>query len=279
MPLWQAPLNALGNTPAGRGLRGGSAFDPLATSLFSHMSVQPDYVRKDLINDRFRAGKVKSFWPKLDALWVHAAHDPQAGRLNWLGDIYNCIPVNNPVFTADRGYMGDGSSSYLDTQFNPSMAVSPKYTQDSGSVGIRSNTENVGTGSLAGFYDTVLQRGTTINPRIDNTNSVASYRLNAGSTGANTPNGAAPSSIGMFIANRTSPAGVSGFRNGVKLVAGTQQPSTLPANGIIRLGSIHASSFRACQFSMGLIAGGLTDQEVQDIFDWFEPYRIAVGVP
>ncbi len=254
-------------------------YDQDAQAFLARITALPVKARQDLINERFVEGKKKSFWAKLDALWVHAAHDPQAGHLNWLGDIYNCIPVNNPVFTADRGYVGDGSSSYLNTQFNPSMAVSPKYTQDSGSVGIRSNTENVGTGSLAGFYDTVLQRGTTINPRIDNTNSVASYRLNAGSTGANTPNGAAPSSIGMFIANRTSPAGVSGFRNGVKLVAGTQQPSTLPANGSIRLGSVHASSYRACQFSMAFIGAGLTDQEVIDIYNWFEPYRIAVGVP
>ncbi|MES5044093.1 hypothetical protein ABVB72_02300 [Rhizobium nepotum] len=260
--------------------RGGSApsYDATATALFARMSIQPSAGRKTLINDRIVAGKLKSFWAKLDALWVHAAHDAQAGRLNWLNSSYDCVPINNPSFTVDRGYMGDGSSSYLDTGLNPLTALLPKYTQNSGSIGIRSNTENVGTGSLAGFYDTVLQRGTTINPRIDNTNSVASFRLNAGSTGANSPNGAVPSSVGMFVASRTSSAGLSGYRNGIALVVGTTQPSTIPANGNMRLGSINATSFRACQFSMGFIAGGLTDQEAQDIFDWFEVYRSAIGV-
>ncbi|WP_425962647.1 hypothetical protein [Rhizobium nepotum] len=258
---------------------GGLIYDPTAITLFTRMSVQPDYVRKDLINDRIRVAKEKAWWSRLPGLYCHAAHDGQAGRLNWKGNIYECLPVNNPVFTVDRGYMGNGSSSYLDTQFNPATASDPYFTQDSACLGIRSNTENVGTGSLAGFYDTALQRGTTINPRIDNTNSVASFRVNTGSAGANTPNGAVPSSIGMFVANRTSSAGVSGYRNGVKLVTGTQQPSTPLVNGNLRFGSINNTSYRACQFSMGYFGGGLTDAEVQDVHDWFEVYRLAVGVP
>lgn len=254
------------------------AVDPLARDFFARMDNRPDYIRRDLIDDRFRAGKGKSWWPRLPGIYAHAAHDPQAGRLNWKGDIYNCLPVNNPAFTVDRGFMGNGSSSYLDTQFNPATAGDAYFTQDSACLGIRSNTENVGTGSLAGFYDTTLQRGTTINPRIDATNSVASFRVNAGSTGANTPNGAVPSSVGLFVANRTYPSGVSGYRNGVKLVAGTQQPSTPLANGNLRFGSINNSSYRACQFSAGFFGGGVTDAEVQDIDDWLDVYLLAVGV-
>ena len=256
-----------------------NGYDPLADTLFGRMTFRPDYIRRDLIDDRMRAGKEKPFWSRCPGAYVHAAHDTQAGRLNWLDIKYDCLPVNNPTFTTDRGFMGNGSSSYLDTQFNPATAGDARITQDSMCLGIRSNTENVGTGSLAGFYDTTLQRGTTINPRIDATNSVASFRVNAGSAGANTPNGAVPSSVGMFVANRTSSAGVSGYRNGVKLVAGTQQPSTPLANGNLRFGSIHDTSYRACQFSMGIFGGGMTDADVQDIHEWFEVYRLAVGIP
>lgn len=257
----------------------GKKYDPAAAALFARMTVQPDQARKTLINDRIVAGKLKSFWAKLDALWVHAAHDAQAGRLNWLTGTYDCVPINNPSFTTDRGYMGDGAGSYLDTGFNPTTAVSPKYAQNSGSLGIRSNTANVGTGSLAGFYDTANNRGSTINPRIDNTNSVASYRLNTGITGLNSPNSLPinSDSIGMYVANRIGAADLRGYKNGTLLASGVQA-STVLANGNIRLGSINATSFRACQFSMGFIAGGLTDQEVQDVFDWFEPYRTALGI-
>ena len=46
----------------------------------------------------------------------------------------------------------------------------------------------------------------------------------------------------------------------------------------LRIGAISATSLRACQFSMGFISGGLTEQEALDLFNWFETYRIAVGV-
>lgn len=265
-----APFVVEGNIPL-------PVYDPLAAALFARMTVDPSLDRKTLVNDRIVAGKLKSFWAKLDALWVHAAHDAQAGRLNWLTGSYDCVPINNPSFTTDRGYMGDGSGSYLDTGFNPTTAVGANYTQNSGSLGIRSNTENVGTGSLAGFYDTAAQRGTTINPKIDNTNQQSAFRLNTGSAGITTAAMSTPSSIGMFVANRTGSTVLSGFRDGVKI--GTSSAASVAlANGNMRLGSINASSFRACQFSMGFIAGGLTDQEAQDVFDWFEPYRAAVGI-
>jgi hypothetical protein len=256
---------------------GGPSYDAAAVALFARMSVQPSSGRKTLINQRIVAGKLKSFWAKLDALWVHAAHDAQAGRLNWLTGSYDCLPINNPTFTVDRGYMGDGSSSYLDTGFNPTTAVTPHYAQDSGSHGVRSNTDNIGTGSLAGFYDSANNRGTTINPKVDNTNQQAVYRLNQGSTATSSTVAASPTSVGMFVANRIGATDIRGYRNGVKIATGATA-STVLANGNMRLGSINASSFRACQFSMGFIAGGLTDQEVQDVFDWFEVYRSAIGV-
>lgn len=248
-----------------------------AAALVARFSTPADNDRKALIDGRFTVGKAKSFWAKLDALWVHAAHAAEAGRLNWLGDIYNCLPVNNPTFTVDRGYLGNGSSSYLDTQFNPASASSPKFTQDSGALGVRSNTDNTGIGSLAGFFDTSATKGTTINPRSSAVTNRATYRVNTANTALDTPDGASPSAVGMFVANRVGSADLRGYRQGI-LVGTSTVASLTPANGNFRLGSINSTSFRACQFSMGFISSGLTNQEVQDIYDWFEPYRIAVGI-
>lgn len=265
--------------------RNGISYDPTASALFSRMTVQPSSQRKALINDLIVAGKAKSFWAKLDALWVHAAHDAQAGRLNWIADIYNCVPVMAPVFTVDRGYMGDGSSSYLDTKFNPATAVNPNFKQSSGALGIRSNTNNVGTGSLAGFYDTAANKGTTINPRATSSNNEAVYRVNQSSITTTSQGGSSPSAIGMFVANRWGSVDMRGGRNGVPIVgggaiggSGAAEPSVSPANGNFRLGSIHSASFRACEFSMGFVSAGLTNQELLDFFNWFEPYRQALGI-
>jgi hypothetical protein len=266
----------LGLGPSLRGRRAPvSGYDPGAVALFARMTVQPDATRKQLISDRFVAGKAFSFWAKMDALWVHAAHDSQAGRMNWLAPIYDCLPINSPAFTTDRGFMGDGSSSYLDTGFNPSTAVSPKFVQDSGVLGIRSNTATAGTaGSLAGYYDTGAGTGSTINPRA--IGDIFSLRLN--SAAAINSGGTSMTSVGMFVSSRLNSTAIVAYREGAVFKPSTASTSQVPPNGNFRLGSINSASFRACQFSMGFVGAGLTDQEVLDMFNWFEPYRIAVGV-
>ena len=258
--------------PPSGGAPSGPTYDPTAQALFSRFTIEPTTARKDLINDRIIAGKASTWWAKLDAIWVHAAHGPEAARLNWLGDFYNCIPVNNPEFTVDRGYLGNGSSSYLDTQFNPASAVGAKFALASGSLGIRSNTNNTSNGSLAGFWSGSF--GVTINPR-DNSNNFGG-RLNNGS-GVNQPN-ASSSAVGMFVVNRQSAAAMSLHHHGVNVKTQNAGVAASVANGTFRLGSISNSSFRACEFSMGFIGGGMTDQEVTDIYNWFAVYRIAVGV-
>lgn len=234
---------------------------------------QPDATRKQLISERFVAGKPMSFWPKLDALWVHAAHTSEAGRLNWLGNVYNCTPINSPAFTADRGFLPDGSSSYLDTGHNPATAISPKFTRTSACMGIRSNTDNAANGSLAGYFDGNSNSGTSINPRA--TGDAITGRVNSSAGGVTF--GASASSIGMFAMNRVDSANISAYRQGM-LVSSAASAAVTPPSGVLRLGSITDASYRACQFSMGWIGAGLTAQEQLDLFNWFEPYRTAVGV-
>ncbi|KQT54644.1 hypothetical protein ASG43_03390 [Aureimonas sp. Leaf454] len=262
----------LGAGALGAGGEGqGPTYDPDATALFARFATQPDATRKQLISDRFVAGKAKSFWSKLDALWVHAAHAPEAGRLNWLGDIYNCIPVNNPAFTTDRGYMGDGSTSYLNTGFNPFVETAAKYSRLSGTLGVRSNTNNSSGGSLAGFHDG--GKGTTINPR-DAGNSVT-FRVNQASASFTAGNG---TSVGMFCASRNGATDAVVARDGVVIQRTAIAAEAAVANGTFRLGAITNASMRACQFAMGWIGAGFTDQEITDFYNWFEPYRSAVGV-
>lgn len=249
-------------------------YDPDAAALFARFNEEPTEARKALISDRFTAGKETTWWGKLDALWVHAAHGAEAGRLNWLGPRFNCVPVNDPVFTVDRGYAGDGLSSYLDTQFNPVVQgpLGSKYRQNSASLGIRSNTESPGTGSLAGYWDG--SKGTTILPR--NNNTAATGRVNSASF-TQSIQGSVSSGIGMFAVSRMDAGNISMYRQGA-LIASSSIPSMTPANGSLRLGAISAESLRASQFSMGFVGGGMTDAEIMGIFEWFQPYREALGI-
>lgn len=90
---------------------GGPSFETEAQTLFAAMSVEPDAARKTLINDLIAGLKADGIWAELDLLYVKAAHDAQAGRLNWKNPgTFDLIEVNSPAFHTDRGYTGDGST-------------------------------------------------------------------------------------------------------------------------------------------------------------------------
>lgn len=246
-------------------------YDPDAQALFNRFDIEPTPERKQLISDRFVAGKATTWWTKLDALWLHAAHDEQAGRSNWLSSSFTCVRVNNPTFEIDRGFMSDGVSSYLDTQFNPFLG-STKFVRDSASFAIRSNTSNQSNTPLAGFWDGT--KGTTINPR-DAGDRMAG-RINQ-STVLNSANGASMDSIGMFLNSRMDASAFSMYRNGSPVASGSI-PSTQIADGSIRLGGINDINRRICQFSMAAVGTGLTDAEAISLYNWFEVYRTALGI-
>src|SRR2546423_12896093 len=58
----------------------------------------------------------------LDALYIYATVNRTTALLNLVKNAFSCIENGTVSFSADRGYTGDGSSFYLNTQFVPSSA-------------------------------------------------------------------------------------------------------------------------------------------------------------
>ena len=254
-------------------------YDPDAQALFNRFEILPDEQRLNLINDRFVASKQTTWWPKLDALWVHAAHAPEAGRLNWISTKFNCLPVNDPAFVVDRGYTSDGVLSYLDSQFNiaTEVAAGSKFQLNSGSIGIRSNSENSSDFPFMGaFTGGGSGVGTTLNPRRES--GTMESRVNQQASAVSVD--AVAGSIGMFATSRTSASSLRSYRQGVMVFSSTQTSitSALINQNIILGGSRPAALRPSTQFSMGWIGGGLTDAEVASIYEWFQPYREALGI-
>jgi hypothetical protein len=80
---------------------------------------------KNLINGLVAAGVLS----KLDALWLFATDTSAHSLLNLVQNAYNCTLITSPTFTADRGW-APGSGGSLDTNFNPTTATAPNYTQN-----------------------------------------------------------------------------------------------------------------------------------------------------
>lgn len=65
--------------------------------------------------------KAGGIWTKLDVLYIFANDGgSDFGTLNWKSPaLYQATLVNSPSFTANQGFQGNGTSSYIDTNFNP----------------------------------------------------------------------------------------------------------------------------------------------------------------
>jgi hypothetical protein len=55
-----------------------------------------------------------------DTLYMRGAHDSQAALLNWARPKFDATAHNSPSFTANWGYESNGTTSYLNWNFNPS---------------------------------------------------------------------------------------------------------------------------------------------------------------
>lgn len=96
-----------------RGTQTSAGFRPEASALLARFSVAAGPARQAAIAELIDALIGGGVWGKLDALYVLAAHDSQAARRNWVADAFNLSAVAAPSFLTDRGYAGDGASSYL----------------------------------------------------------------------------------------------------------------------------------------------------------------------
>ena len=124
----------------------GTDVDPTALTLYNAMTVKPDATRFSIIDTTIRALKGQNvlglnsglidFKSKMDWLYVCAAHDSQAGLLDWFNPTTDvAVPVNSPTFTVNSGYAGNGSSSYVAINRCPGYTAGLKYQANSAHVG------------------------------------------------------------------------------------------------------------------------------------------------
>jgi hypothetical protein len=257
------------------GTGGGASYDADASALFARFTTPPTDARKALINTMILSLKTASVWSKLDALYVLAAADSQAARQNWIQNLYNATAVSSPTFTADRGYQGDGASSYLTTGFTPSSAVSPKYVQNSAHLSVWSRTDVESSGVIMGARTGAFSNQALIQPRV--TGSVLVGRINQNGNGANLTNG---NSSGHIISNRTDSANRKGFRNGVSLGSLAEATNAVPTAAIF-VGAYSDNGtpggFGTWQIAASSIGASLSDAEALAFYNALQTYMTAVG--
>jgi len=78
--------------------------------------------------------KSTGVWAKLDVFYVFAQDGGSAfATLNWKNPAANQAGIaSSPTFTSNQGFTGNGTSSYIDTNFNP-LTQGAQYTQNDAS--------------------------------------------------------------------------------------------------------------------------------------------------
>jgi hypothetical protein len=121
--------------------------------------------------------KADGVWAKLDVFYVFAQDGgADFGTLNWKNPNANqSTLVNAPTFVSNGGLMGNGTSSYIDTNFNP-LTQGVQYTQNNASRYFFTHTVSTTAGRFDG--NSFTNRNTMVR---GNTNA---QRINAGTNTA-----------------------------------------------------------------------------------------------
>lgn len=194
--------------------------DPATIALIARMSVVPSDTRAALIDTLVRSLKDAGVWAKLDLLYLLAAHDAQAARLNWVSTSYALAAVNSPGFTADRGYAGDGTTSYLDTGFQPGVSAGSKAAQNSLHLGGWSlgNADPSGADAGGGTLYLIPRSSGNLTSRCNDTATATVAVGNA---------------MGHSLISRTGSAGYSRYRDAASLGDATAASSAPSAQSLL----------------------------------------------
>jgi hypothetical protein len=93
--------------------------DDDVNAIIGAMTVRPSWERSRLIDHTVSDLKAADAWDRLDVLYLMAAHDAQAGRINWKAPAtFQLTPIASPVFTPNVGYSSAGAGSCLSTGYS-----------------------------------------------------------------------------------------------------------------------------------------------------------------
>ena len=97
-------------------------YDTSTIRLLAHMPFQQTQQRKIVIDSTIRKLKTAGIWNKLDVLYVFAAADTGAAKVNWKPSAYSCSLIGSLTFIADKGF-NTSIDNYLNSNYDFSTAA------------------------------------------------------------------------------------------------------------------------------------------------------------
>lgn len=217
----------------------GFAYDSTYQAVLDYATTQgytlPSDEQKLLQNQLLIDLKDAGVWDKLDTFANFATDGSSNFALIDWKRLTQYTAVNSPTFTSDKGFAGNGTSSYIDANFNPSTSGT-NYTLNDASFYTYLETQgsNALAGSMGGDNRMVIGSSST-NNRINGGTLSSSFSF---------------VSAGMKSMHRTSITNVvlyNGTTSGTRTSTSTNLPATSFA---LRYSSTYGTS-RVSMFAMG----------------------------
>lgn len=239
----------------GPGLPVASGLDPATTAWVNQVVTNGGTVsggRQTIVNTFIVCLKTNSLFTTLDRYWLFAGENTQSA----LTDMVNLVSATNSgaTFTANQGYAGDGSSTFVNTNYNPSTN-GVNYTQNSAVFGGQDQTNRTTGGNLVVFG----AANGAFNIVSDLVPFSGSSNTSAFTNSAGADSIAATTARGSFIASRTGASAGEIYLNGSGITPIASTSSGLPptaffVGGVSQGGSLAGAS--TDQISSFFIASG-----------------------
>jgi hypothetical protein len=247
-------------------MQGGAA--PLqaeTTALVAQMTVTPSAGRQAVINEAIYALKNAGLWTLCDFLFVFAAHDGQAGLVNWINPGQVASTVATVTFTIDRGYNGDGVSGYIGAGFNWSALT--RFTQNNAHIGAWIQSGGTATQPIIGSPTT--QRVTLL-PR---SAGLMSSRLNSTVSGTSAT---VAQASGHSLTTRSAATNYDQHKNGAAIGNIIDTSTTVVAEQVVFLRG--PTTFNTAQVLAAAHGGAaLTPTQIANFYSALLAYMTAVG--
>lgn len=213
-------------------------------------------------------------WAKLDVFYLYAQTINEDGEAlkNWVNPgIFDATAYNAPTFTSLEGFTGNGSTAYIDCNWDP-FNNGVNYTLDNANFGgyFRDNIDE--DGIAMGTADSWGKRSWLKRRFGGSAESAVNCDLH--DVGVNVD------SRGMFIAARLDNTDNDLYRNKVKIIDTPKASSGLSPFDLYVLALNNSNSLEVpstAQCSMAFAGGGLTQTDVNNMTDRFETYMDSNG--
>lgn len=248
--------------------------DADVAAFLARLTTPPTTERAALYNTFIVDLKAAGVWDKLDVLYLMAAADSQAARLNLKSSSFTLNTLNSPTFTADRGYNGDGVASYLNTTLNPNVGGPYQFSLNSATVGIWINQTSGGTDAYD-FGNVDGGNNLKASLRTHRLNNTCVAILNSASSAAP----ASTSPLGLTTVTRTDGTEFKVLRDS-GILAQPAIASDVVGNIMYfgaRATTTAAGGYSTRRYPAFFMGGGLTNVEVGALYTALSTYLTAVG--